>query len=53
MVIVICMFWCLLELLNFIGVIASFGVVDLIGLPWVACLITLVSTDLGVAESID
>jgi len=37
---------------DFIGVIASVGVVDLIGWAWVACLIALVFTDLGVVESI-
>jgi hypothetical protein len=37
---------------DFIGVFASVGVVDLIGWAWVACLIALVSTDFGVAESL-
>jgi len=37
---------------DFIGVIASVGVVDLIDWVWVACLIALVSTAFGVVESI-
>jgi len=37
---------------DFNGVIASVGVVDLISWVWVAWLIALVSTDFGVVESI-
>jgi len=37
---------------DFIGIFASVGVVDLIVWAWVACLIALVSTDFSVAESL-